>query len=78
MQAAAACKIKVGKLLRQQRLAEQLNVGPSLILGAPPVTIGPLGKLKINVLNKDPTVLRAPGGLGDHFKRDGLDSVPYA
>ena len=54
------------------------NVGPSLILAPPaPLTIGPPEKSKIDVLNKDPTVRRAPGGLGDYLQRDGLVSVPY-
>ena len=55
----------------------ELNVGPSLILETPPPNNRATEKLKIDVLNKDPTVLRGPGGLGDYFKRDGLDSVPY-
>ena len=33
--------------------------------------------MRANVLNKAPTVLRAPAGLGDYLKRDGMDVVPY-
>ena len=29
------------------------------------------------VVNKGPSILRGSGGLGDHSKRDGLDSVPF-
>ena len=36
----------------------------------PPPTIG--GPEKLSVLNKAPTVLRAPGGLGDNLKRAGI------
>ena len=53
-----------------------VNVELALILGLP-LTIRPPEKWKLEVLNKGPTVLRGPGGLGDHFDKDDLDSVPY-
>ena len=69
------------QVLLHQSLAQsrriKCNVGLALILGPAPLTIGPPEKWKLDVLNKGPTVLRAPRGLGDYFERDGLDSVPY-
>ena len=41
----------------------------------PPPTNRVPRKMKLDVLNQGPTVLRAPGGLGDFFEGDALDSV---